>query len=69
MCPTLGEYNLQDLKLRAESYRERATEMRVLAEADMSVETHAALMKIATDYERLATSLDAIANSKNVLSD
>jgi hypothetical protein len=59
---------MQDLRVRAETYRERATEIRVLAEADMAHETHDALMKIATDYERLATSLDAIAASKDVLS-
>jgi hypothetical protein len=59
---------MQDLRVRAESYRERATEMRTLAEADMPRETHDALMKIAIDYERLATSLDVIAASKDVLS-
>lgn len=60
---------MQDLKARAETYRNRAAEMRAIAEADKHLETHNALVKIADDYERLATSLDAIAKSKDALRD
>lgn len=59
---------MRDPRVRAYEYRERATEMRALAEADKTRENHDALMKIAVDYDRLATSLDAIADSKDILS-
>lgn len=59
---------MQDLRVRAESYRSRAAELRILAEADKLPETRDQLMKIAADYDRLAKSLMAIADSKEALS-
>lgn len=58
---------MQDLRTRAQTYRARAAEMRTLAEADKLPETRNQLMKIAADYERLAKSLDTLAESKHAL--
>jgi hypothetical protein len=58
---------MRDTKVRAEAYRKKAAEVRALAEADKHVGTRDALLKIAEDYERLAKSLDALAESKEAL--
>jgi hypothetical protein len=67
LFPLIGEWEMQDLRTRAETYRARAAEMRTLAEADKLPETRDQLMIIAADYERLAKSLDAFAKSKDAL--
>ena len=45
----------------AHAYRERAEELRIIAEADKSTSASESLVKAAQSYERLAENLDAIA--------
>ena len=44
----------------ARRYRQRAEELRIIAEDETSKETRSTLWKIAADYERMAESLEAI---------
>ena len=45
----------------AESYRERAAELRVIAEMDGRGKTRDTLEQLAADYDRMATNMDGIA--------
>ena len=54
--------------LTAQRYRERAEELRTSAEAMSSAENRAALLSIAETYERLAESIETIANTDTILS-
>jgi len=47
----------------AESYRVRAEEIRTIAEMDGNAQTREALERIATDYEKMAASMDGIAET------
>lgn len=49
---------LADNRLRARRFRERAEELRVIANDWISDDAQTALFKIALDYERMATSLE-----------
>ncbi len=52
----------------ARYYRLRAEECRTLAELDREAHTRDLLIEVAQSYERIARSLDAIAESKVILS-
>lgn len=56
---------MNDEKTLAESYRKRSEELGVIAELDSIRTTKQTLMNIAEDYKRLATTLDAIASTKD----
>jgi len=63
----LGEPALREARETAESYRNRATELRAIAETDWHGQTHDMLMKIAKEYDRMARNLEAVAESKELL--
>ena len=44
----------------ANRYRQRAEELRIIAQDDSSKETSSTLAKIADDYDRMADTLEAI---------
>ena len=52
----------------AESYRLRAEELRTLAELDGQPHTREMLLRVASDYEKMALSVASIAQSKQLLS-
>ena len=58
-----GWCEMDDDRVKAERYRTRAEEIRTLAEDDKRPETYDILMKIAADYDSVAQSLEAIAES------
>lgn len=47
----------------AKSYRLRAEELRTLAALDENVRSKEALIKVASDYDRMAVTADAIDNA------
>jgi hypothetical protein len=58
---------MEEAKARASAYRDRATELRAIAEMDRHAQTYDALMKVANDYDRMALSMDVVAESKAAL--
>jgi hypothetical protein len=51
----------------AESYRVRAEALRTIAEIDEHSQTREALERVARDYERMAASMDKIAETHEFL--
>jgi hypothetical protein len=51
----------------AESYRVRAEEIRAIAEMDRHMETRDILLRVAVDYEKMAVTMDHIADTNEVL--
>ena len=51
----------------AESYRVRAEEIRIISEMDGQRETREMLERVAQDYERMAVSMDKIAETNEAL--
>ena len=58
---------MTEQKRIAESYRLRAEELRTIADLDRHSQTYEALSKVASDYELMAQSLDAIDRTKRTL--
>ena len=57
---------MHDTVQRAKEYRERAEELRTIAQDWMDPETQQSLLKVAIDYERMADSLERAARSQEL---
>ena len=51
----------------AESYRVRGEEIRIIADMDRHEATRALLIKVAEDYERMAKTMDGIAERNEAM--
>lgn len=58
---------MEQARTKAEIYRNRAVELRAIAEVDRHAKTHDTLMKLAADYDMMALQMDGVADSKAVL--
>ena len=69
--PTLQPIDGEDRAVlrQPESYRQRAEELRSIADTQSSSEAKRYLEAVAVDYERMATSVERIHSSRQVLND
>jgi len=63
----IEESDMQEARVRAEVYRNRAAELRAIAETDYHMKTHRTLMEIANEYDRMAQNMEDIAQSVDLL--
>jgi hypothetical protein len=54
---------MHDQVQRAKQYRQRAEELRTIAQDWIGQDTQRTLLKVAIDYERMAVSLERVANA------
>ena len=75
MCGDVGEASfyvhaqvekrfMEDTRAKAALYRNRATELRAIADSYRHDATYDSLMKIAHDYDQMAATIDAVAALK-----